>query len=275
MPAPSPLLTALAAAAEAGRLLSAAFGALGQRHHALTKRSAVDLLTEYDERSEALIVERIAADFPGDLIIAEEGGARGGAGPANARWLVDPIDGTTNFAHGIPFFCVAIAREVADVVEVGVVHAPALGLTFAATRGGGATCNGAPIHVSDATELPHGLFATGFPYDRQTSVDNNFDQFLAFQRRAQGVRRLGAAALDLAFVARGAFEGFWEMKLKPWDIAAGALLVEEAGGRVSGWQGEPPSPTVLERGAVVASNGALHAPMLALLSATGIPAAAR
>ena len=261
-----PLDVALAVAREAGDLLTEAYG---RRHAAVRKRTDIDLVTEYDERSEALIVERLHAAFPGDLIVGEEGGERGQA--SSARWYVDPIDGTTNFAHGLPIFCVSIAREVDGVLQCGVTHAPILGLTFAARRGGGAVCNGAPLRVSDEGTLKGALLSTGFPYDRHTAAEANLEQFVAFKRRAQGVRRLGSAALDLAFVARGSLDGFWEMKLKPWDMAVGALLVEEAGGRVTGWSGEPIS---LELGAVVASNGPLHEPMLAVLRQVGIPAAA-
>ncbi|MSP59531.1 MAG: inositol monophosphatase [Myxococcales bacterium] len=262
-----PLAAAIAIAREAGALLAEG---QGRRHAATVKSSPFDLVTEYDRRAEELILARLRAAFPGDRILAEESGLSGTA--SGARWVVDPLDGTTNFAHGLPLFAVSIAREVAGVVEVGVVHAPALGLTFAARRGDGATCNGAPIRVSDCDHLAAALLATGFPTDRQTSDENNFAQFIAFQRRAQGVRRLGSAALDLALVARGTYDGFWEMKLKPWDVAAGALLVVEAGGTVSGWSGEA---LAIDRGAVVASNGRLHAAMLATLATLPLPSAAQ
>ncbi len=258
---------AVTAAREAGALLAEGHG---RRHAVEHKQAAIDLVTEYDRRSEALVVARLRAAFPGDAVLAEEGGLSGAAS-ARRRWLVDPLDGTTNFAHGLPLFCVSIALEVDGALAVGVVEAPALGLTFAARRGGGATLNGEPIAASDTDALARALVVTGFPYDRQTSDENNFAQFIAFQRRAQGVRRLGAAALDLAFVARGAFDGYWEMKLKAWDVAAGALLVAEAGGRVTGWRGEPPS---IDRGAVVASNGRIHDEMLAVIASLPLPGAA-
>src|SRR5579871_1404761 len=209
---------AVAAAREAGQLLAEG---QGRRHAAEAKRAPTDLVTEYDRRSEAFLVEKLRAAFPGDAILAEEGGLRAGGG--GRRWLVDPLDGTVNFAHGLPIFCVAVALEADGVVEVGAVEAPALGLSFAARRGAGATVNGRPLAVSDEDSLARALLSTGFPYDRQTSPANNFAQWEAFQRRAQAVRRLGSAALDLALVARGLLDGYWEMKLKPWDVAAGAL----------------------------------------------------
>ena len=275
---PEPLAVALAAAHEAGAILLEGFGAsppaplLGRRHRAATKSSDIDLVTDFDRRSEALIVARLGAAFPADLIVAEEASADadGAARPATAaaRWLIDPIDGTTNFAHGLPFFCVSIAREVHGRVEVGVVYAPALGLCFACAAGQGATLNGERITVSDERDLAGSLLATGFPYDRHTSPHANFEQFVALQRRARGVRRFGSAALDLCLVAAGRFDGYWEMKLKPWDLAAGALMVEEAGGRVTGWRGEP---VALDRGAAVASNALIHDSLLAALATLPIP----
>ena len=265
------LAIALEVAVAAGAIL---LEGQGRRHHADSKRIANDLVTEFDTRSEAAIVSALVRAFPSDTILGEEGGLVTGAGTSGTsrRWLVDPLDGTVNFAHGLPFYCVSIGLEEAGVLRCGVVHAPSLGYTFAAARGQGATMNGAPIAVSDESELSRALLATGFPYDRAISDDNNFEQFIALQRRAQAVRRVGSAALDLAFVARGAFEGYWEMKLKPWDLAAGALLVEEAGGRVSGWSGEPLD---VDHGACVATNGRIHDQLVAALVATGIPAAAR
>jgi myo-inositol-1(or 4)-monophosphatase len=306
--APDALTVALEAAVAAGELLLAGFAGgrgpwsgavpLGGHARAQSKASERDLVTEFDRAAEALLVARLAAAFPDDAVVAEEGGGR--AGGSGARWLVDPLDGTTNFAHGLPLFCVSIARELGPpplgpgpkargglppsmdggaggpqsggAVEVGVVHAPALGLTFAARRGEGATLGGAPIRVSDEARLEHALLATGFPYDSAESADDNLAQFTALQKRAQGVRRFGSAALDLALVAAGRFDGYWEMKLKPWDLAAGTLLVEEAGGRVTGWSG---GPSVLDRGACVATNGRVHDALLAALAEAGIPSPAR
>jgi myo-inositol-1(or 4)-monophosphatase len=268
------LAIAVEIARAAGRVLAEGFSGgpaqqLGRRHGADAKSAAFDLVTEYDRRSEKLLVARLAAAFPGDEVIAEEGSKREGAG---ARWYVDPLDGTTNFAHGLPMFCIAIGRVVDGRVDLGVVHAPVLGWTFTATRGGGAWCNDRRLQVSTNAALAEAMLGTGFPSDRATSIDNNFPQFVAVKPYVRAVRRLGSAALDQALVAAGTYDGFWEMKLKPWDLAAGSLLIEEAGGRVTGWSGEP---LALTRGAIVASNGRVHSALLALLAGAGLPAAVR
>ena len=242
---------------------------LGPRHGAESKAAEFDLVTDYDRRSEAVLVERLAAAFPGDAIIAEEGGGHAGTG---ACWYVDPLDGTTNFAHGLPFFAVAIGRVVEGRPDLAVVHAPILQLTFTATRGGGAFCNDRRLHVSDVGDLARAMLATGFPSDRMITGDTNYPQFIAIKSRARAVRRYGSSALDQALVAAGTYDGFWEMKLKAWDLAAGSLLVEEAGGRATGWLGEP---LRLVRGAVVVSNGRIHDELLALLAGAGIPDSVR
>ena len=277
------LATAVAIARAAGAVLREAFAGgpaavLGPRHDTAAKTAAFDLVTEYDRRAEAVIVERLRAAFPDDAVIAEEGTGHDAAG-ARARWLVDPLDGTTNFAHGLPWFCVAIAsaggagaRETAGRVDVGVVHAPVLDLTFTATRGGGAFCNGNRLAVTSVAGLDRAMLGTGFPSDRKTSPENNYAQFVAVKQRARAVRRLGSSALEQALVAAGTYDGFWDMKLKAWDLAAGSLLVEEAGGRVTGWMGEP---LRLERGAVVATNGKIHDELLAILATVGLPSAVR
>jgi myo-inositol-1(or 4)-monophosphatase len=273
-PSHDALPIAVEIARAAGRVLAEAFGGgpaslIGRRHSAASKAAEFDLVTEYDRRSEALIVERLATAFPRDTVIAEEGGGQHGTG---ALWYVDPLDGTTNFAHGVPFFAVAIGRVVDGRPDVGVVHAPILDLTFTATRGGGAFCNDRRLQVSEAETLDRAMLATGFPSDRQSSADTNFPQFTAIKSRARAVRRFGSSTLDQAFVAAGTYDGFWEMKLKAWDLTAGSLLVEEAGGRATGWMGEP---LRLERGAVVVSNGHIHDELLALLASAGIPSAVR
>ncbi len=261
------LAAVLEIAREAAGLLQEGAG----RHHlAHTKLLPTDLVTDYDRRSEELIVRRLHAAFPGDQVLAEEGGLSGSS--SARRWLVDPLDGTTNFAHGLPLFSVSIALEVEGELEIGVVAAPALGWIFAAQRGAGATCNGEPLRVSETASLAESLLVTGFPYDRQTSAENNLAQFVALQQRAQGVRRLGSAALDLALVARGALDGYWEMKLRPWDLAAGTLLVREAGGVVTDWRG---GGVAIDRGAAVATNGRIHTQLLATLASLGIPPSAQ
>ncbi len=254
-------------AEEAGQLVAA--GAF-RSHASLSKSSANDLVTEYDRRSEAYLLARLASRFPDDLLVAEESseGRIPEARPGQRRWLIDPLDGTTNFSHGLPFFCVSIAVEEGGVVLAGAVDAPALGWRFVAERDKGAwlwRTTGTPLRlaVSRTETLARSLLATGFPYDRATSPQNNFDEFIALQKQSQAVRRIGAAALDLALVASGQFDGYWEMKLKPWDLAAGVLLVEEAGGKVTGYQGEPVS---LIAGKVVASNGLIHTPLVAAVA---------
>jgi myo-inositol-1(or 4)-monophosphatase len=244
-------------AARAGAVL--AEGAF-RSHSADRKQTAIDLVTEFDRRSEQLIVDAISAQFPGDAVVAEEGGGQKSAGPR--RWLVDPLDGTTNFAHGLPFFCVSIGLEVDGRPEVGVVAAPALGWTFWASRGQGAWLDGRRLSVSATARLAESLLATGFPYDNASSPENNFAEFVRLYPRTQGIRRVGAAALDLAMVAAGWLDGYWEQKLKPWDSCAGVVLVEEAGGRVTDYQGGRFS---VDGGRVVASNGHLHDELLAAL----------
>lgn len=252
---------------DAALSLGGAAGALllsgaGRSHAADSKSSAADLVTRYDRAAEELIVEGLKARFPDHRILAEEGGERAGD-PAAPLWIVDPLDGTTNFAHGLPYFAVSIACQVDGVVEVGAIVAPALGWTFAARRGAGAHQNGEVLHVSRTAALSGALLATGFPYDRRTSKENNFAQFERFQRAAQGVRRFGSAALDLCLCASGHLDGYWEMKLKPWDIAAGSLLVQEAGGRVTCYSG---APCDLSRGEILASNGCIHEEMIQVLA---------
>jgi myo-inositol-1(or 4)-monophosphatase len=252
-------------AGEAGAILRE--GA-GRRHASDQKRTSVDLVTEYDRRSEAHAVAALRAAFPDDEVVAEEGG--GQRGSSGRRWLVDPLDGTTNFSHGLPFFCVSLAVEDAQGPLAGVVDAPALGWQFFAARGGGAflveRARGAAerrLRVSDTDTLAASLLATGFPYDTATNADNNLAEWAHVYPRTQGVRRVGAAALDLCFVAAGWIDGYWEMKLKPWDVAAGALFVVEAGGRISDYRGQPFRS---DGGEILASNGALHDALVAALS---------
>jgi myo-inositol-1(or 4)-monophosphatase len=232
---------------------------LGPRRIAF-KGSPTNLVTEMDARAEALVVERLLAAFPGDAVLAEEGGAR--AGRSGRRWIIDPLDGTTNYAHGLPLYCVSIALEVAGRVELGVAYDPSHDELFVAERGGGAFCNDARLAVSGATTLGASLLATGFPYDVRTNPDNNVKEYGAFSLRARGVRRLGSAVLYLAWVAAGRFDGYWELRLGAWDVAAAGLMVEEAGGRLTSLTG---GPIDLDRPTVVASNGRIHDEMLGVL----------
>jgi myo-inositol-1(or 4)-monophosphatase len=227
-----------------------------------TKSGPIDLVTEVDRACESLIVDVLRRERPDDAVLAEEGG---GADRREAewRWIVDPLDGTTNFAHGYPCFCVSIGVERAGERTVGVVYEPLRDELFHAVRGAGARCNGRPIQVSQETQLGRSLLATGFAYDLRSSREDNLDHFVAFLKRARALRRDGSAAIDLCYVACGRFDGFWELKLHAWDVAAGILVLEEAGGQVSDFRGGPPPRSGRE---IVASNGRIHEQMLELLS---------
>jgi myo-inositol-1(or 4)-monophosphatase len=224
------------------------------------KGSPTNLVTEMDARAEALIVDGLLARFPGDAILAEERGAA--AGRSGRRWIIDPLDGTTNYTHGLPLYAVSIALEVDGRVELGVVYDPSQHDLYVVERGAGAFCNDARLAVSTAAELDASLLATGFPYDLRHRADNNLAEYGAFALCTRGVRRLGSAVLYLAWVAAGRFDGYWELTLGPWDVAAGGLMVEEAGGRLTAIDG---GALDLERPTVVASNGRIHDAMLAVL----------
>jgi len=250
------LEVAVAAALAAGRLQRERLGTV----LSVAFKGEIDLVTEVDRESEALIVGMLRGVFPDTDVVAEENDY--GARRTRLAWIVDPLDGTTNFAHGLPWFAVSIALEVEGEIRVGVIYHPALDELFTAVRGSGAFLNGRRLAVSDRAPIKNSLLASGFPYDRTWENENNLDLFCRFQMATRGVRRFGAAALDLAYVAAGRYDGFWECKLKPWDVAAGRLLVEEAGGRVTNHAGEPYS--VYDH-RILASNGLLHDEMLALL----------
>lgn len=229
----------------------------------ITKKGDINLVTEADIASESLIVERIHSHYPKHSILAEEGGeliVRGG--DASWKWIIDPLDGTTNYAHGYPCFCVTLALEHADKVVIGVTYDPTRDELFAAERGQGATLNGKPIWVSKTDLLGNALLVTGFPYDikHREKFARHLTEFLLSSR---GVRRDGSAAIDMAYVACGRFDGFWEDGLNAWDVAAGKLLIEEAGGLVTYYDG---SPFSIYRPPICASNGAIHTQMLAILS---------
>ena len=236
----------------------------GVRPVAITgKTNPRDLVTEWDVRCEERIREVLEERMPGVPVLGEEGGAGAGS-VTSARWLVDPIDGTVNFAHGLPIWSISIAFEDAGVLEAGVVGAPLLGWWFEATRGGGARDGtGAPLAVSGAAQLEQALLGTGFPYDRATNPLNNFAEWEALQRRAGACRRLGCASLDLCLVARGWLDGYWERHLKPWDVGAGIVIAREAGATVTDLRG---GPVDLQEGQVVATNGAIHGELLAELA---------
>jgi myo-inositol-1(or 4)-monophosphatase len=248
---------AIDAARAAGRLLRDELS--GARRIAY-KGTPTNLVTEMDQRAEALILERLRGAFPDDGILAEELGAA--AGRSERRWLVDPLDGTTNYAHGLPIFGVSIALESARRLVLGVVYDPSRDEMFVGERGGGATLNDAPIKVSATPAVGASLLVTGFPYNIRETPDTNLREYAAFSLRARAVRRLGSAAIDLAYVACGRFDAYWELRLGPWDVAAGAVLVEEAGGHVTGIDGralDVDAPTLL------ATNRLIHDEMLGAL----------
>jgi len=252
------LSVAVEVAHEAGALLRERFGHV-QR---VTFKGEVNPVTEADTEAEALILARLREAFPDHRILAEEGGGDEWREPGPPIWLVDPLDGTNNFAHGFPHIAVSLALVDGGSPVVGVIYDPLRDETFAARAGGGATLNGEPVRVSQVRRLADAFLATGFPYDRRTAPDNNVARLDHFLRRSQGVRRAGTASLDLAYVACGRFDGFWEIRLKPWDVAAGVLLVREAGGRATDFAG---TPDCLSGEEIVASNGLIHEEMLRVI----------
>lgn len=234
----------------------------GRIDHVERKGSDIDLVTVADKESERAILDVLAELAPDVAVLSEE--TPGSRAPAEGlRFVVDPLDGTTNFSHGFPLFSVTVSLEEDGVPVVGGIDAPVLGERFLAVRGRGATRNGAPLRVSRAERLADALLVTGFPYDRRAHLDRYLHPWKGFLARAQGVLRLGSAALDLASVACGRLDGFWEEKLAPWDTSAGALLVREAGGRVTDFGGADFSPYAPS---VLATNGAIHAECLEVLS---------
>jgi len=243
-------------ARRAGLLLLSMFE--GQRSVEL--KSPFELVTDADHASEALIVAAITEQFPDHAIVAEERG--GAASDAGYTWLIDPLDGTNNYAHGFPVFSVSLGLLRNGALLLGVIYDPTRDELFSAEHGQGARCNGRRIRVSATPALAAALIATGFPYDYAINPDNNTREFSALAGRVQGVRRPGSAALDLAYVAMGRLDAHWELRLKPWDCAAGALMVREAGGRLSDWRGGPWTPW---DDRLVASNGHIHAEIIQAL----------
>jgi myo-inositol-1(or 4)-monophosphatase len=226
------------------------------------RKGAIDLVTVADRESEEKIIARIRADFPDHAILAEEGGARESEGAA-WRWIIDPLDGTTNYTHSLPMFCVTIGVEHRGEVVAGGTFNPLTDELFLAEKGAGATRNGEPMRVSACADIDDALVVTGFPYDRREKVAYYMAQFGVMLARTQGVLRLGSAGMDFAAVAAGRLEVFWERGLHPWDVAAGKLLVEEAGGRTSQFDG---SAFDVYGGSFLATNGALHDEIVEILS---------
>lgn len=252
------LLVAIEAVRKAGQILREELG----KERVITHKGVIDLVTDVDRRSEAAIVEVIRAAFPDHAVVGEEGGEIAGApGRGGYTWLIDPLDGTTNYTHGFPCFCVSVGVACEGVPVAGAIYDPTREELFTALRGEGAYFNGHRLRVSTVKDLDDALLATGFPADlRETRM--NLDHFTNFCLVAQAVRRPGSAALDIAYVAAGRLDGFWELRLSPWDMAAGALMVEEAGGRLSEVDGSP--FTVFGKG-IVASNGLIHDVILSVL----------
>jgi len=235
-------------ALQAGELVMKGWRSVGE----ISRKGRFDLLTEYDLGSERLIREQLCGAFPGHRIVGEEDAE---SGEGELVWYVDPIDGTTNFAHGHFFFAMSIALYRGSEGLAGVVHAPALGVTWKAAKGMGAFRNGQRCSVSTRDQLDEAVCATGFPYDRWSTPDNNHAELALFLQRARGIRRCGAASIDLCLVADGTYDIYWEQGLNAWDMCAGALLVLEAGGQLSTYEGDEADPRT---GKLIASNGVLH-----------------
>ena len=250
------LSAALPIARDAGKLLAERFGGV----RTIELKGAINLVTEMDRRAEDLIVSRLAKAFPGFAIIAEEGS--GLNAESEFAWYVDPLDGTTNYAHGLPVFCVSLGLWRTDQPICGIVFHPMGDELFTAITGGGAFLGDRRLAVSPTTDLGNAILATGFPYDIRDSEFDNLDHFARFAKRARAIRRMGAAALDLAWTAAGRFDGFWEMKLSPWDFAAATILCREAGALITDFDGRPFS---LKRGQAVVANPILHAQLLSVI----------
>ena len=251
---------ALRIAFKAGEILLQNYGKVLEITH--KGAHAINLVTDIDKKSEAFIVKGLLKRFPDHQILAEEGSLSKSTSPY--KWLIDPLDGTTNYAHGFPFFCVSIALQIREETAFGIVYAPMLRELFIAEKGKGVTLNGKKIRVSTEQDLSKSLLATGFPYDVREAKRNNLNYFSSFLKKARAIRRAGSAAIDLCYVACGRFDGFWELRLAPWDLAAGVLVVEEAGGKVTNFSGKTLN---IYNDDTVASNGKIHTQLLNIIQA--------
>lgn len=246
-----------AMARQAGEILGEGYG----QNIQVSQKGVIDLVTEVDKRSEKFLLDEIQQRYPQHRIMAEESGEQ--YGEDCCLWYIDPLDGTVNYAHGVPVFTVSLAYQESGVVKLGAVYDPMRDELFSAERGGAARLNGKRITVSGTSDLDHSLLATGFPYDIRTHPKTNLENFNLFALRSQGIRRLGSAALDLCYVACGRYDGFWELRLSPWDIAAGGLIAEAAGALVTGIHGEP--DYLAPPQSILAANPVLHKAMLDVL----------
>ena len=258
---PSELNSLVEVAIEAAQLGGSILTDYAQKGFEIQKKSDTNLLTDADLASEKAVVGIITKAFPFHQILAEEKGLHT-KNENPYKWIIDPLDGTTNFAHGFPMYNVSIGVEYEGKVVVGVVLDPTRNELFVARQGQGATLNNHPIHVSNTAKLGDALLVTGFAYDVRTVADNNLKEFCAFSLKARGMRRTGTAAIDLCYIACGRFDGFWELKLNPWDTAAGKLIVEEAGGKITNYKGDPFSIYGQD---LIASNGLIHDEMVGVL----------
>jgi myo-inositol-1(or 4)-monophosphatase len=241
-------------ARQSGAILRAGY----DTEHQVGYKGVIDLVTEVDHQSEKFLLGEVQKDFPDHHIVSEESGII--QGNAENVWYIDPLDGTVNYAHHIPIFCVSIGYASRGILTLGAVYDPMRDEMFLAERGKGAYLNGRTLRVSSVAELQRSLLVTGFPYNAWNTPQDNFDNFVKFGKISQGVRRLGSAALDLCYVAAGRFEGFWEMALNPWDVAAGGLIAEEAGARVTSVTGD--ADYISPPQSVIASTPGIHARMM-------------
>lgn len=259
--APRPTLADITdLARQAGAILADGYG----KSFTVTRKGRVDLVTEYDKKSEDFLIAQINAKFPGHTVLAEESGLSGGKVGATHEhlWIIDPLDGTTNFAHGVPVFAVSIGYAHRGQVVLGAVFNPISNEMFLAEKGGGATLNGKPLQVTQTAEIVDSLLATGFSYDSRM-IEVNLVHFNRMQKQAQGIRRMGAAALDLCFTAAGRFDAYWEADVKPWDLAAGGLIAAEAGAKITRMEGG--DDYLAMPCSVLAANPALYAKLAAEL----------
>ena len=254
-------------AREAGKILRSGYETRpGMVNHLeVNYKGTIDLVTDIDYQSEKYLIDTIRQRFPDHRIVSEESGVN--QGRDCCIWFIDPIDGTVNFAHGIPFFSISIAYAHEGQLELGVVYDPMRDECFSAETGLGAWLNGDPIRASQSSDLDHSLLVTGFAYDIRTNPENNLDHYSHFALRSQGVRRLGSAALDLCYVAAGRFDGYWELRLNSWDIAAGEIIAREAGAVVTDLGGNPDDliDDQSTQHAILAASPAIHSQMMAIL----------